>query len=61
MTIRRKLDTYIGVAVAVAALLVALSVRNAVRHGLTIAVVPVLVLACCVGHRRASPDPDLAR
>src|SRR5476649_2016839 len=45
MTIRRKLDTYIGIAVAVAALLVALSVRGAVRHGLTIAVVPVLVLA----------------
>lgn len=46
MTIRRKLDTYIGIAVVVAALLVAFSVLNAVRDGLTIAVVPVLVLAC---------------
>src|SRR5665213_4325220 len=45
MTIRRKLDTYIGIAVVVAALLVAFSVLNAVRNGLTIAVIPVLVLA----------------
>jgi len=46
MTIRRKLDTYIGIAVVVAALLVTFSALNAVRTGLTIAVVPVLVLAC---------------
>jgi len=45
MTIRRKLDTYIGIAVAVAALLVAVSVASAVQHGLAVAVLPVLVLA----------------
>ena len=45
MTIRRKLDTYSGIAVLVAALLVALSVAGDVQHGLTVAVLPVTVLA----------------
>ncbi len=47
MTIRRKLDAYIGVAVIVAALLVASAVLNAGRNGLTIGVVPVLVRNSC--------------
>jgi diguanylate cyclase (GGDEF)-like protein len=45
MAFRRRLDTYIGGAVLVAALLVVLAVRNALHHGVQLAVLPVLVLA----------------
>ena len=45
MAFRRRLDTYIGGAVLVAALLVVLAVRYALHHGVELAVVPVIVLA----------------
>ncbi|HTC69264.1 MAG TPA: hypothetical protein VK662_06835, partial [Acidothermaceae bacterium] len=45
MAFRRRLDTYIGGAVVTAALLVVLTVRYALHHGVELAVVPVLVLA----------------
>jgi diguanylate cyclase (GGDEF)-like protein len=44
MAFRRRLDTYLGAAVLVAALLVALVVRYALQHGVHVVVLPVLVL-----------------
>jgi diguanylate cyclase (GGDEF)-like protein len=45
MAFRRRLDTYVGGAVLVAALLVALVVRHTLQHGAHLALLPVLVLA----------------
>ena len=45
MVFRRRLDTYIGGVVLVAALLVALVIRYTLQHGTNVAMLPVLVLA----------------
>lgn len=45
MAFRRRLDTYIGGAVLVAALLVALAIRHTIQHGAHLAMLSVLVLA----------------